>query len=93
MVFFQTVLFAGYAYAHLTTKYLGPRQQAVVHLALLAGAIAMLPIAPDDSWSDIFSRILSERVEPELGLGKATLLTDYPAAEAALARRKSQWRR
>lgn len=42
-------------------------------------------VAPDDSWSDIFSRILSERVEPNLGLGRATVLHAYPASEAALA--------
>jgi elongation factor P--(R)-beta-lysine ligase len=42
-------------------------------------------VAPDDDWSDIFSRILSERVEPNLGLGRPTLLHAYPASEAALA--------
>ena len=43
-------------------------------------------IAPDDDWSDIFSRLLSERVEPNLGLGRLTVLHAYPASEAALAR-------
>jgi lysyl-tRNA synthetase class 2 len=43
-------------------------------------------VAADDSWSDIFSRILSEKVEPRLGLGRPTLLYEYPASEAALAR-------
>ena len=42
----------------------------------------------DDTWSDIFSRIVGERIEPHLGIGRATILTDYPASEAALARRK-----
>ena len=42
-------------------------------------------VAPDDSWSDIFSRILSEQVEPNLGLGRPTVLHAYPASEAALA--------
>jgi elongation factor P--(R)-beta-lysine ligase len=42
-------------------------------------------VAPDDDWSDIFSRILSERVEPNLGLGRPTVLHAYPASEAALA--------
>ncbi|MCB1499835.1 MAG: EF-P lysine aminoacylase GenX [Bauldia sp.] len=41
---------------------------------------------PDDTWSDIFSRILSERIEPQLGTGRMTLLCDYPVSEAALAR-------
>jgi lysyl-tRNA synthetase class 2 len=43
-------------------------------------------IAADDTWSDIFSRILSERIEPNLGMERATLLYEYPAIEAALAR-------
>ena len=43
-------------------------------------------VADDDSWSDIFSRILGERVEPKLGVGRATLLHSYPISEAALAR-------
>ena len=42
-------------------------------------------VAPDDDWSDIFSRILSQRVEPNLGLGRPTVLHAYPACEAALA--------
>jgi elongation factor P--(R)-beta-lysine ligase len=47
---------------------------------------AGLRVAPDDNWSDIFSRILSEKVEPALGVGRATVLCQYPASEAALAR-------
>lgn len=42
-------------------------------------------VAPDDGWSDVFSRILSERVEPNLGIGRPTVLYAYPASEAALA--------
>jgi elongation factor P--(R)-beta-lysine ligase len=45
-------------------------------------------VADDDGWSDIFSRVMSERIEPRLGLERATILHDYPASEAALARRK-----
>jgi elongation factor P--(R)-beta-lysine ligase len=44
--------------------------------------------ADDDSWSDVFSRVLSEKVEKRLGIGRPTVLMDYPACEAALARRK-----
>jgi lysyl-tRNA synthetase class 2 len=53
-----------------------------------AAACVGIRVASDDSWSDIFSRVLVQKVEPELGLGAATFLTDYPAVEAALARRK-----
>ena len=45
-----------------------------------------LRVGADDSWSDLFSRVLSDRIEPRLGLGRPTFLTDYPAGEAALAR-------
>ena len=42
--------------------------------------------AADDTWSDMLSRALVDRVEPNLGLGRMTVLDLYPAAEAALAR-------
>ncbi|HWM45455.1 MAG TPA: EF-P lysine aminoacylase EpmA [Xanthobacteraceae bacterium] len=51
---------------------------------------ARIEVAVDDTWSDIFSRILVERIEPRLGIGRATILDEYPAVEAALARRKPQ---
>src|SRR5262245_29115033 len=47
---------------------------------------AGIRVAPDDTWSDLFSRVLVERVEPRLGLGVPTILCDYPLPEAALAR-------
>jgi len=43
-------------------------------------------VAADDSWSDIFSRILVERIEPNLGMKGPTVLHEYPSIEAALAR-------
>lgn len=45
-----------------------------------------LRTAPDDTWSDMLSRVLVDRVEPHLGHGRATILDRYPVAEAALAR-------
>lgn len=57
--------------------------------AFAADAIAAgIRITEDDSWSDIFSRILSEKIEPQLGRGRATILCEYPIMEAALARPK-----
>jgi elongation factor P--(R)-beta-lysine ligase len=53
-----------------------------------AAAAAGVRVADDDTWADVFSRVLVERVEPRLGLGRATLLSEYPVAEAALARPK-----
>lgn len=43
-------------------------------------------VAEDDTWSDLFSKILSEKVEHMLGRERPTILTDYPVSEAALAR-------
>ena len=43
----------------------------------------------DDTWSDIFSKVLVEHVEPNLGQGRLTVLFEYPAPEAALARAKA----
>ena len=45
-------------------------------------------VADDDTWGDLFSRVLVERIEPQLGLGRATILCEYPAAMSALARPK-----
>lgn len=50
LLFFQTLLLGGYAYAHVTTRLLTPKRQAVVHVALLALALLLLPITPADSW-------------------------------------------
>ena len=49
-------------------------------------ARAGVTVAGDDTWSDIFSRILSERIEPKLGLERPAILDEYPRVEAALAR-------
>jgi lysyl-tRNA synthetase class 2 len=62
----------------------GPDRDGFAARARAAG----IRLADDDSWSDIFSRVLVERIEPELGNGRATVLTEYPAHEAALARPK-----
>jgi lysyl-tRNA synthetase class 2 len=57
--------------------------------ALAAAAEQKVRIVADDTWSDIFSKILVEHVEPHLGQGRLTLLFEYPAPEAALARVKA----
>jgi lysyl-tRNA synthetase class 2 len=57
------------------------------HLARLAAGRGVR-IAADDTWSDIFSRVLVEKVEPNLGIDRPTILCEYPVVEAALARPK-----
>jgi len=47
MLFFQSLLLAGYAFAHASAVTLKPRAQGLLHLALLAAALCTLPLAPD----------------------------------------------
>jgi elongation factor P--(R)-beta-lysine ligase len=60
-----------------------PDRDALARTAQAAG----IRIADDDSWGDIFSRVLVEKIEGNLGVGRATVLDQYPAVQAALARR------
>jgi lysyl-tRNA synthetase class 2 len=61
----------------------GGTDRDTLHAALTAAGIRT---APDDTWADLFSRVLVEKIEPFLGIGRATVLCEYPTAEAALAR-------
>ena len=54
---------------------------------------ARLAVPADYTWSYLFSRVLVEKIEPNLGLGRVTILDRYPAAEAALAHRVADDRR
>jgi hypothetical protein len=49
LLFFQTLLFVGYAYAHAADR-MPPRARTLVHLGLIAASLALLPVAPGDSW-------------------------------------------
>jgi lysyl-tRNA synthetase class 2 len=55
-------------------------------LAVRAAA-AGISIADDDTWSDIFSKVLTEKIEPNLANVRPEILHRYPHTEAALARR------
>ena len=59
-----------------------PDRALFAHAAQSAG----IRIAADDRWGDIFSRVLVERIEGNLGIGRPTVLDEYPAEQAALAR-------
>jgi lysyl-tRNA synthetase class 2 len=54
-------------------------------LAVRARRAGITP-ADDDDWSDIFSKVLTARIEPQLGLERPLVLYEYPVCEAALAR-------
>ena len=57
-------------------------REALAKAAVKAGH----PVADDDNWADIFSKILVSAVEPMLGVGRPMVLYEYPRCEAALAR-------
>jgi lysyl-tRNA synthetase class 2 len=65
-----------------------PDREALARAATAAG----IRIGDDDRWGDIFSRVLVEKIEGRLGLGRATILDQYPAVQAALARPASDRR-
>ena len=50
VLFFQLLLLLGYLYAHWSIRYLRPKMQTTVHLALLAASILMLPAIPSTGW-------------------------------------------
>ena len=65
-----------------------PDREGLARAAQAAG----IRIAHDDRWGDVFSRVLVEKIEGNLGLGRATVLDQYPAVQAALARPASDRR-
>lgn len=63
-----------------------PQAQPMAEAAQRAG----VRVASDDTFADVFSRVLVELIEPKLGLGRPVILCDYPSSEAALARPKER---
>ena len=82
-----TVAQAFSRYAGTDLLALLPPQPAAVFAA--AANAAGVRTAADDTWGDVFSRVLVEKIEPHLGLGQATILCDYPAIQSPLARPKA----
>lgn len=90
LVFFQSVLLAGYAYADVTHR-LGLKRQTWLHLALLAVSLATLPILADESWKphgdeQPIARILL-LLAATIGLPYLLLSTTTPLAQAWYVRR------
>ncbi|HWZ87800.1 MAG TPA: fused MFS/spermidine synthase, partial [Polyangiaceae bacterium] len=53
LLFFQVVLFCGYAYAHLSTRFLAPRERVIVHCTILAVSLALLHVAPGNQYKPL----------------------------------------
>jgi elongation factor P--(R)-beta-lysine ligase len=77
--------FARYADMDLIAM-LPPEPPSVLAAAATAAGVRT---ADDDTWGDVFSRVLVEKIEPRLGQGRATILYDYPAIQSPLARPKA----
>ncbi len=58
MLFFQAALLAGYAYAHWSTRRLGARRQAGIHVVLLLVPVLSLPISLPGGWGSPAERPL-----------------------------------
>lgn len=93
MLFFQVVLFAGYVYAHVTTRYLPRKIQAGLHMALLTAAVCLGPIVPEESWKPGASDDPTNRILTLLticvGLPYFVLSTTGPLLQAWFARTSS----
>jgi len=73
--------------AEAFSRYVGADLLATADDAPSLAAAAGTKLRPDESWEDLFFRLLLARVEPRLGRTHPTFLTHWPAAQAALARR------
>ena len=90
MLFFQALLLAGYAYAHLIARLSSKKLEAGIHSVLLLCAIATLPIAPSDAWKptgeeEPVSRILV-LLGASVGLPYFLLAATSPLLQAWFAR-------
>ena len=61
---------------------------AAVGNAELLAKQADIAMHAGDSWDDVFFRVMFDRIEPRLGMGRPTILYEYPISMAALARAK-----
>ena len=73
--------------AQAFARYAGVDVLATSEDASALAAAAKTRLRDNETWEDLFFRLLLERVEPQLGRSHPTFLTHWPAAQAALARR------
>ena len=65
-----------------------PRRPSLERLAQAAKPLGVIPRA-GDHWDDLFFRIFLDHIEPKLGIGRPTILYEYPVSMAALSRPKA----
>lgn len=76
--------------AEAFARYAGADVLGTAGDARALAAQAGVALREGEEWEDLFFRLLLEKIEPHLGRGRATFLTHWPAAQAALARRCPQ---
>ncbi len=90
LLFFQAALLAGYGYTHGIVRRLSPRRQWMLHAALLALSLAVLPILPDAKWKPATPDMPAARILALLavtvGLPYFLLSTTAPLIQAWFAR-------
>jgi lysyl-tRNA synthetase class 2 len=69
------------------TRYVGVDLLGIGEDASALAAAANTRLRENETWEDLFFRLLLDRIEPNLGRRHPTFLTHWPAAQAALARR------
>lgn len=79
---------AFHRFAHIDLFSTLPKGEPDREIMRFAAVKSGVRIAEDDTWADMFSRIMVEKIDPHLGKGRATILYEYPVQEAALARPK-----
>src|SRR6185312_7715465 len=91
LVFFQTALTAGYAYADAVARRLSPSRQALLHSTLLATSLAALPIVPAAFWKPSGSEnplaLILGLLAVTIGLPYFLLATTSPLLQAWFSRR------
>ena len=91
LLFFQTALLAGYAYADAVTRWLSLKRQVMLHMALLTLAALTMPILVSEAWRPVgteepISRILL-LLAATIGLPYFLLATTTPLVGAWYSRR------
>jgi SAM-dependent methyltransferase len=91
LVFFQSALLAGYAYADWNVRRFSPRRGAQVHVALLLVSLLLLPIVPGAGWKPAGTEnpvwLILGLLAATIGLPYFLLSTTSPLAQAWFARR------
>jgi hypothetical protein len=90
LVFFQTTLLLGYAYADLVVSRLSARRQVGLHVALLVASCIALPIVPGAQWkptgAESPSLLILGLLAATIGLPYLMLATTSPLLQAWFAR-------